>query len=243
MTYFDEFIDEMMTKDRVCDIILPRLTQRSVLEETEGLPPRKSLLVRGIAYSVSIMADIMDRRMRTRRREIVDHGTGLVHPPARLLRPADHRQICGEADPGPAQHLLLLAGTGIYPARPVCPAKRAMLGAGTLAEARAFHRTGSWVMRRRKSCQVTCSQSSPGVEGVRRGLSTCTCTHHNDTTVKLHMRVAQSPSLQKMSRSIAEGDRIGLVLDPSSPQALPPYPPTCQRCCQSMTKLADERRE
>jgi hypothetical protein len=46
MTHFDEFIDQLLTEDRVCDIILPRLTQRSVLEETEGLPPRKSLLVR-----------------------------------------------------------------------------------------------------------------------------------------------------------------------------------------------------
>lgn len=45
LTHFDDFIDELLTKDRVCDIILPRLTQRSVLEETEGLPPRKSLLV------------------------------------------------------------------------------------------------------------------------------------------------------------------------------------------------------
>ncbi|WVO12607.1 hypothetical protein L204_100212 [Cryptococcus depauperatus] len=44
LTYFDEFIDELLTQERVCDIILPRLTQRSVLEETEGLPPRKSLL-------------------------------------------------------------------------------------------------------------------------------------------------------------------------------------------------------
>ncbi|RSH89405.1 hypothetical protein EHS25_002517 [Saitozyma podzolica] len=44
MTHFDEFIDQLLTEDRVCDIILPRLTQRSVLEETEGLPPRKSLL-------------------------------------------------------------------------------------------------------------------------------------------------------------------------------------------------------
>ena len=46
LTHFDDFIDELLTKDRVCDIILPRLTQRSVLEETEGLPARKSLLVR-----------------------------------------------------------------------------------------------------------------------------------------------------------------------------------------------------
>ncbi len=45
LTYFDSFIDDLLSKDRVCDIILPRLTQRSVLEETEGLPPRQSLLV------------------------------------------------------------------------------------------------------------------------------------------------------------------------------------------------------
>ena len=45
LTYFDEFVDDLLTKDRVCDIILPRLTQRAVLEETEGLPPRQSLLV------------------------------------------------------------------------------------------------------------------------------------------------------------------------------------------------------
>ncbi|CAK9780797.1 PRP38-domain-containing protein [Cutaneotrichosporon oleaginosum] len=44
LTTFDEFIDELLTQDRVCDIILPRLTQRAVLEETEGLAPRKSLL-------------------------------------------------------------------------------------------------------------------------------------------------------------------------------------------------------
>lgn len=45
MTHFDEFIDDLLTQDRVCDIILPRLTQRSVLEETEGLDARQSLLV------------------------------------------------------------------------------------------------------------------------------------------------------------------------------------------------------
>lgn len=44
MTNFDEFVDELLTQDRVCDIILPRLTQRGVLEEVEGFPPRKSLL-------------------------------------------------------------------------------------------------------------------------------------------------------------------------------------------------------
>lgn len=44
LTTFDDFVDELLTQDRVCDIILPRLTQRGVLEEVEGMAPRKSLL-------------------------------------------------------------------------------------------------------------------------------------------------------------------------------------------------------
>jgi pre-mRNA-splicing factor 38A len=42
--HFDEFIDQLLTEDRVCDVILPRLTKRDVLEETEGLAPRTSVL-------------------------------------------------------------------------------------------------------------------------------------------------------------------------------------------------------
>ncbi|KAL7423086.1 hypothetical protein Q5752_002385 [Cryptotrichosporon argae] len=44
LTTFDVFVDELLTLDRVCEIILPRLTPRKVLEETEGLAPRRSLL-------------------------------------------------------------------------------------------------------------------------------------------------------------------------------------------------------
>lgn len=44
LTTFDEFIDDLLIQDRVCDIILPRLTQRKVLEEVEGMAPRASLL-------------------------------------------------------------------------------------------------------------------------------------------------------------------------------------------------------
>lgn len=42
----DEFVDDLLTKERVCDVILPRLTKREVLEDTEGLKKRKSTLVR-----------------------------------------------------------------------------------------------------------------------------------------------------------------------------------------------------
>ncbi|TIB63420.1 hypothetical protein E3P78_01765 [Wallemia ichthyophaga] len=44
ITHMDQFIDELLTEERVCDIILPRLTRRDVLEEVEGLPKRKSPL-------------------------------------------------------------------------------------------------------------------------------------------------------------------------------------------------------
>lgn len=40
----DCYIDSLLTEDRVCDITLPRLTKREVLEETEGLEERISSL-------------------------------------------------------------------------------------------------------------------------------------------------------------------------------------------------------
>src|SRR5258706_13752231 len=41
----DEFVDQLLTEDRVCDTILPRLQKREILEETEGLQPRRSPLL------------------------------------------------------------------------------------------------------------------------------------------------------------------------------------------------------
>jgi pre-mRNA-splicing factor 38A len=44
LTYVDEFIDKLLREDRVCDVILPRIQKRHVLEETEQLEPRVSAL-------------------------------------------------------------------------------------------------------------------------------------------------------------------------------------------------------
>ncbi|KAK2961491.1 putative Pre-mRNA-splicing factor 38A [Blattamonas nauphoetae] len=44
LTHVDEFIDDLLTKERVCDVILPRLPKRWALEKTEGLQPRVSPL-------------------------------------------------------------------------------------------------------------------------------------------------------------------------------------------------------
>jgi pre-mRNA-splicing factor 38A len=41
----DEFVDQLLTEERVCDIILPRLAKRQVLEENGEIGPRKSQLL------------------------------------------------------------------------------------------------------------------------------------------------------------------------------------------------------
>ncbi|KAK7693135.1 hypothetical protein QCA50_002701 [Cerrena zonata] len=45
LTYMDEFVDELLNEERVCDIILPRITKRDVLEDTGEIGPRKSRLL------------------------------------------------------------------------------------------------------------------------------------------------------------------------------------------------------
>ncbi|KAH9951972.1 PRP38 family-domain-containing protein [Amylocystis lapponica] len=45
LTYMDEFVDSLLTEERVCDIILPRLTKRDVLEDNGEIGPRKSRLL------------------------------------------------------------------------------------------------------------------------------------------------------------------------------------------------------
>lgn len=44
ITTLDEFADSLLSDERVCEIQLPRITQRRVLEETEGLTERRSKL-------------------------------------------------------------------------------------------------------------------------------------------------------------------------------------------------------
>lgn len=44
LSHMDEYVDQLLTEERVCDLILPRLTKRAVLEENEGLLPRSSKL-------------------------------------------------------------------------------------------------------------------------------------------------------------------------------------------------------
>lgn len=44
LTFMDQFVDDLLTKDRVCATILPRLTQRTILEDDGKLEERESPL-------------------------------------------------------------------------------------------------------------------------------------------------------------------------------------------------------
>ncbi|KAL9714935.1 hypothetical protein Ac2012v2_001595 [Leucoagaricus gongylophorus] len=45
LTFIDEFVYQLLTEERVCDIVMPRLQKREILEETGELGPRKSRLL------------------------------------------------------------------------------------------------------------------------------------------------------------------------------------------------------
>src|ERR1700750_2676338 len=45
LTFIDEYVDSLLTEERVCDIIMPRLIKRQVLEENNDIGPRKSRLL------------------------------------------------------------------------------------------------------------------------------------------------------------------------------------------------------
>lgn len=70
----DEFVDALLTEERVCDIILPRLTKREVLEEMEELPERVSSLLDAMEGSGSEDEDGNKRAKRVAqpRRPLID---------------------------------------------------------------------------------------------------------------------------------------------------------------------------
>ncbi|KAA1478588.1 PRP38-domain-containing protein [Dentipellis sp. KUC8613] len=45
LMYIDEFVDQLLNEERVCDIILPRIAKREILEENGEVGPRKSCLL------------------------------------------------------------------------------------------------------------------------------------------------------------------------------------------------------
>lgn len=59
IVYMDDFIDELLKSDRVCDIILPRVQKRSVLEENNELEPKVSALDEDLDEEVASDDDLL----------------------------------------------------------------------------------------------------------------------------------------------------------------------------------------
>jgi len=65
LTYMDEFVDQLLIEERVCDIVLPRIPKRNILEDTEGLPPRTSSLMEAME-GIDRKVERRDSRSRSR---------------------------------------------------------------------------------------------------------------------------------------------------------------------------------
>ncbi|XP_055838640.1 pre-mRNA-splicing factor 38 [Episyrphus balteatus] len=64
IVYMDEFIDELLKSDRVCDIILPRIQKRTVLEENNELEPKVSALDEDLDDDVASDEDVVQEKYK-----------------------------------------------------------------------------------------------------------------------------------------------------------------------------------
>ncbi|BFZ00134.1 hypothetical protein BsWGS_03173 [Bradybaena similaris] len=64
IVHMDEFIDELLREERVCDIILPRIQKRNVLEETNVLDPRVSAIEEDIEEMESEEEDDYSKELK-----------------------------------------------------------------------------------------------------------------------------------------------------------------------------------
>ena len=55
--HVDEFVEQLLSQERVCGLILPRLPRRCVLEDKNGLPIRESVLGEEVDEEVAKKAE------------------------------------------------------------------------------------------------------------------------------------------------------------------------------------------
>ncbi|KAF4615138.1 hypothetical protein D9613_002877 [Agrocybe pediades] len=70
LVFMDEFVYSLLTEERVCDIIMPRIAKRQVLEENGELGPRKSRLLAAMEGDSDRESDKERSRSRSRSRSV-----------------------------------------------------------------------------------------------------------------------------------------------------------------------------
>jgi len=68
LIFMDEFVYELLSEERVCDIIMPRLIKRQVLEENGDIGPRKSRLLAAMEGESDKDSGSQDESRRSRSR-------------------------------------------------------------------------------------------------------------------------------------------------------------------------------
>jgi len=87
-SHVDEFIGELLHTDYMCDIALPYLPKRSILEETENLPPRVS----GLEDELEESSDEGDTNSPVRNTSISPTRKQSSPPRKRSVSPPPKRQ-------------------------------------------------------------------------------------------------------------------------------------------------------
>ncbi|KAJ3866915.1 MAG: PRP38 family-domain-containing protein [Lentinula lateritia] len=75
LTFIDEYVDSLLTEERVCDIIMPRLIKRQVLEENNDIGPRKSRLLDALEGRSDDESNRSRSRSRSRSKSLVRSPT------------------------------------------------------------------------------------------------------------------------------------------------------------------------
>ncbi|XP_001361622.3 pre-mRNA-splicing factor 38 [Drosophila pseudoobscura] len=99
IVYMDEYIDELLRNDRVCDIILPRIQKRTILEENNEIEPKVSVLDEDLDDELPSEDEKPDEREANRTNE---NSVSTVRRPRRARSKSKSRSR--ERDRRPAQN-------------------------------------------------------------------------------------------------------------------------------------------
>eukprot|EP00794_Sanderia_malayensis_P007905 gene7905-8759_t len=102
--HMDEFIDNLLREERVCDIILPRIQKRYTLEEMEQMEPRKSALEDDLDDLESEEEVEVKNSPPRRRSRSPDRHRRRSRTPERRRRSRSHSPRRKRRSPSPRRH-------------------------------------------------------------------------------------------------------------------------------------------
>lgn len=89
ITFIDDFVDQLLNDERVCDIILPRIPKRQILEEAGDLGPRKSRLLDAMEGKIDRGRNMSSSSSRSRSRSGSRSADEMIRGRGRSLSHSD----------------------------------------------------------------------------------------------------------------------------------------------------------